>query len=139
MSMTTLMIGRLVVLVAAVGIAASLAPRFIQADSPQPQYGASGFDVDGCDKATRPGDDFFRFANGAWIDRTAIPADRSAYSLRAVISDTTEKRLHELMELSATTAGHAPSMLEGKVGAFYKSFMDSARVEQLGARPLATE
>jgi putative endopeptidase len=104
-----------------------------------PQYGASGFDATGEDPATKPGDDFFRFANGGWIDRTEIPADKPAYSLRLAITDRTEQRLHELMEAAAPVAEHEPRTLEGKVGAFYKSFMNEARIESLGARPLEGE
>ena len=79
-----------------------------------------------------PGDDFFRYANGAWLDRTEIPADKAGYSLRLIMSELTEKRLHEMMQQDSASAAHEPSTLEGKVGAFYKSFMDEARVEALG-------
>ena len=37
------------------------------------QYGAWGFDLDGADTSTKPGDDFFRYANGKWLDKTQIP------------------------------------------------------------------
>ena len=109
------------------------------APSAKPQYGAAGFDAAGKDPHTKAGDDFFRFANGAWIDRTEIPADKPAYSLRAAITDLTEQRLHELMEAEAFRTSATPTTIEGKVGAFYKSFMDDATIEHLGARPLATE
>ena len=42
----------------------------------KPQYGAWGFDAAGEDTSVKPGDDFFRYANGAWLDRTQIPADK---------------------------------------------------------------
>lgn len=35
-------------------------------------------DVAGMDRAVRPGDDFFRFANGGWLKVAEIPADRAA-------------------------------------------------------------
>jgi putative endopeptidase len=104
-----------------------------------PQYGASGFDATGEDPATKPGDDFFRFANGGWVDRTEIPADKPAYSLRLAITDRTEQRIHDLVEAAAGSAEHEPRTLEGKVGAFYKSFMNEARIESLGSRPLDGE
>ena len=66
-----------------------------------PQYGAWGFDLDGADKATKPGDDFFRYANGAWLDKTAIPADKPGYSLRLAMTDRAEERLHDMMEAAA--------------------------------------
>ncbi|HSE12302.1 MAG TPA: M13 family metallopeptidase [Rudaea sp.] len=109
------------------------------AQEARPQYGAWGFDLAGADKTTRPGDDFFRYANGAWLDKTAIPADKPAYSLRLAMSDLTEQRLRELMETAAATAGHEPKSLDGKVGAFYKSFMDEPRIEALGAKAIAKQ
>ena len=102
-------------------------------------YGEHGFDVAGGDPATKPGDDFFRYANGRWIDQTTIPADKSIYSLRMVMTEVTEGRLHGMLEQYAAQAGPEPATLEGKVGAFYKSFMDEARVTALGAQPLAAQ
>lgn len=102
----------------------------------EPQYGNWGFDAAGADKATKPGDDFFRYANGAWIDRVQIPADKAAYSLRLAMSDAVEQRLHDLMEDVAKKSEHKPTTTDGKVGAFYKSFMNEAQIEKTGAAPL---
>ena len=99
----------------------------------KPQYGAWGFDTAGMDAKTRPGDDFFRYANGTWLDNTQIPGDKPAVSLRLAMTDRTEGRLHEIMEAAANKP---PADLEGKVGAFYHAFMDEARVDALGAKPL---
>jgi putative endopeptidase len=99
----------------------------------KPQYGAWGFDTAGMDAKTRPGDDFFRYANGTWLDNTQIPGDKPAVSLRLAMTDRTEGRLHEIMEAATTKP---PTGLEGKVGAFYHAFMDEARVDALGAKPL---
>ncbi len=105
----------------------------------KPQYGAWGLDTAGMDAATKPGNDFFRYANGAWVARTQIPADKPAVSLRLAMTDKTEQRLHDMMEISAAHAGHEPTTLEDKVGAFYKSFMDEARIEALGAKAIAPQ
>jgi putative endopeptidase len=106
------------------------------ADSRKPQYGTWGFDKDGADMKTKPGDDFFRFANGAWLDRVQIPADKPAYSLRLAMSDAVEQRLHALMDEVAAKDQPEANTVEAKVAAFYKSFMDEARVEKAGAGPL---
>src|SRR5438128_4241590 len=99
------------------------------ADSPppntKPQYGTWGFDLAGADRATKPGDDFFRFANGTWIDKTQIPPDKPAYSLRLAMSDLTEQRLHQIMDESAAK-DEKKVTLEARVGAFYHSFMDES-------------
>src|SRR3977135_4452273 len=102
----------------------------------KPQYGTWGFDTAGADLKAKPGDDFFRYANGAWLDRVQIPADKPAYSLRLAMTDLTEQRLHDLMEENAKKTEAKPTTIEGKVGAFYKSFMDEARIEKDGASSL---
>src|SRR5205814_3978911 len=109
----------------------------LRAQTPtKPQYGAWGFDLAGANTKTKPGDDFFRYANGTWIDKTQIPPDKPAYSLRLAMTDLTEQRLHEMMEALAAKDVTNPPTLEEKVAAFYRSFMDEARVEQLGAKPI---
>src|SRR5204863_7700627 len=100
------------------------------------KYGAWGFDLAGMDTATQPGDDFFRYANGTWIDKAQIPPDKPAYSLRIAMTDRTEQRLHDMMEARSGKPNDNPASLEEKVGAFYHSFMDEARVEQLGAKAI---
>ena len=103
--------------------------------SGKPQYGAWGFDTDGADLKTKPGDDFFRYANGAWLDKTPIPSDKPGVSLRLLMTDRTEARLHDMMEQAAAKGGHQPADLEGKMGAFYKAFMDELQKKWFGASP----
>ena len=107
----------------------------------KPQYGAWGFDLAGADLSAKPGDDFFRYANGTWLDKTQIPPDKPGYSLRLAMTDLTEQRLHEMMEsFSGKEKTETESAtLEDKVGAFYKSFMDDKRAEELGPKPIEPE
>src|SRR5437879_8935640 len=82
----------------ALAIALAFAAGPILSAEPAPlKYGAWGFDLTGRDLPTKPGDDFFRYANGAWLDRTAIPADKPGISLRILESDLAEARLHTIM------------------------------------------
>ena len=105
----------------------------------KPQYGSWGIDLSAMDPSVKPGDDFNRYASGAWLARTQIPSDKPMASLRYLMSDITEARLHELMEKAAAAAPAQPVTLEQKVGAFYKAFMDEARLETLGAAPIAAQ
>jgi putative endopeptidase len=105
----------------------------------KPQYGSWGFDSAGAAMTTPPGNDFFRYANGMWLDRTPIPADKPAVSLRLAMTDLTEQRLHAIMEAAAAHAPVHPTTLQDKVGAFYQSFMGDARIEALGAKPIAPQ
>ena len=105
--------------------------------SDKPQFGAWGLDISAMDKQVLPGNDFNRYASGAWLARTQIPADKPMASLRILMSDRTEARLHELMSKAAAAAPLEPTTLDGKVGAFFKAFMDEPRVEMLGAEPIS--
>ncbi len=100
-------------------------------------YGKWGFDAAGEDPNTKPGDDFFRYANGGWDARTEIPADRTRYGDDEVLSDTAEARIKAIME-SGANGLHGPAAAEAaKVGAFYHAFMDESRIEALGMTPIA--
>ena len=105
----------------------------------KPQYGTWGFDLAGADLKTKPGDDFFRYANGTWLDNTQIPPDKPGYSLRLAMTDLTEQRLHEMMEKAAEKLPNEPKTLLEKVGAFYHSFMDEAAVDSLGEKAIEPE
>src|SRR6266567_8067034 len=61
------------------------------------EYGPWGFDLSGADRATKPGDDFFRYSNGAWFDRTVIAPDRNTNSVDTVLSDIVEARIRDIL------------------------------------------
>lgn len=105
----------------------------------KPQYGAWGVDLTAMDRSAKPGDDFYRYASGAWLARTEIPADKPIASLRYLMTDLTQARLHELMQTAAAAAPASAATLQDKVGLFYKAFMDEARLEELAATPIAME
>ncbi len=103
----------------------------------QPVYAPFGLDLTAPDPTTRPGDDFFQYANGAYLARTEIPADQSAASRRLEMTARTEAQLHDLLEEAAKDAPAEPTDVKGKVGAFYAGFMDEAAIEAAGTKPIA--
>jgi putative endopeptidase len=120
---------------AAVASAAFLA--VVNPAAAAPQYGAWGFDLSAMDSSVKPGNDFNRYASGAWLDRTAIPADKALFTLRMTMSDTIETRLHDPMESAAANA--KPGTLDAKAGAFYRAFMDESRIQAVGKTAIAAE
>jgi putative endopeptidase len=102
-----------------------------------PVYPPFGFDLTAPDKSVKPGDDFFQYANGAYLARTTIAADRPGASRRIEMTDRMEAQLHALMEDSA--GAQAGDGNRSKVGAFYSAFMDEAQAERLAAAPLQPE
>lgn len=111
---------------------AAAAPR------PMPEYGTFGFDAAGMDPSVKAGDDFFDYANGGWVRKTEIPADRSSLNTFSVISETAAKRTQAIIEDSAKA--NAPEGSEArKIGDYYASFMDEAAIEAKGIAPLKPE
>ena len=105
---------------------------------PQPHYGRWGFDLSGENKAIRPGDDFNAFANGTYITHLEIPADHSGYGSFNLLADRSQARVHAILEQAAAkTVQVEPHSLQGKIGAAYQAFMDEARIDSLGAKPIA--
>ncbi|HEX5107091.1 MAG TPA: M13 family metallopeptidase [Vicinamibacterales bacterium] len=97
-----------------------------------------GIDVAGMDRTVRPQDDFFRFVNGAWADRTQIPADMTNWGTFAKLRDEASVAVRGLIE-EAGASPSEPGSVKAKIGAYYRSFMDEARIEALGVQPLAAE
>ena len=56
----------------------------------------------GVDTAIAPGDDFFAFANGAWLRGTTIPDGRERWGVRNEIDDQTRRQLARLLDDAAT-------------------------------------
>src|SRR5262249_36671407 len=99
-------------------------------------FGTWGFDISGENAAIKPGDDFFEFANGGWLAGTRIPADKTGISIDVLINNRTQAQLRNIMEEAPQHAGHEPKDLKGKVGTFYRAFMDENRIEALGSTPI---
>jgi len=97
-----------------------------------------GIDTAGMDRSVRPQDDFFRFVNGAWVDKTPIPDDRPSYGTLGILRERSQELVRGILEAEAVTPA-APGSIGQKVGGFYKSFSDEARIEALGIQPLAAE
>ncbi|WP_250633467.1 M13 family metallopeptidase [Pinirhizobacter soli] len=91
---------------------------------------------DGGDAAIRPGDDFYRYANGHWLDTTPLPSDHMEVGTLQGMIDRTTGQLHELMEAQASASGHEPSDAAGKVGAYYRAYLDQPRRDALGWQPI---
>jgi putative endopeptidase len=109
-------------------IAAAIAiPVRVGADGPA---AASGFDVSGMDRSVAPGADFFRYANGAWERRTAIPADRSSIGTIGELDDLSRTHVHTILnELARDRASRA--------GTAYRALLDQGRIDRLGMAPVA--
>jgi putative endopeptidase len=102
-------------------------------DAPKSDH--HGIAIANMDRSVNPGDDFYQFANGTWIKRTVIPADRGRVGVFSVLSDLSNKRTADLIE--ETAKANAPAGSESrKIADLYHSFMDEAAIEAKGLAPL---
>ncbi len=103
-------------------------------DSPQaPAFGTWGFDLSGRNLAVKPGDDFFAYANGAYLDHTTIPADRVRFGNFDELAILSEARVHGILEDSIKH----PDESNVKIGVYYAAYMNEELVEKAGIQPIA--
>jgi putative endopeptidase len=124
---------------AAVAISVVVAQGVVAAERPAGSAAAGGwgFDLAGTDFAKNPGDDFFRYGNGAWYDRAVIPPDRSSFGVDTALIMTAEGRIRDILERGAGGVGTDARADAAKIGAFYAAFMDEASAEKRDAQPIA--
>ncbi len=95
----------------------------------------SGIDLAGIDRGTAPGDDFYAYANGAWLKTAVIPPDRAFAGPFLQVVDTVSARTRAIDE-EAARAGAPAGTETQQVGDYYASFMDEAGIEARGLDPL---
>jgi predicted metalloendopeptidase len=95
----------------------------------------AGIVIANMDRSVKPGDDFYRYANGDWIKRTEIPPDRSDIGVIDSLIDLSQKRVAGLID-EAAKADAPPGSNARKIADLHHSFMDEAAIEAKGLAPL---
>lgn len=101
-------------------------------------YLSSGIVVENMDTSVLPGDNFFRYANGSWLDSVQIPDDKASYGAFSILRDEAQEDVMEIINTSAEGDFKLGSD-EQKVGDLYNSFMNSKERDELGVAPLLPE
>ncbi len=90
------------------------------------------------DTTVRPGDNFFMYANGAWLKKNPIPAAYPAWGIGNVVEEELRERLKKI-NVEALNAKAANGTNTQKIGDFYFSGLDTANIEKEGLDPLKDE
>jgi predicted metalloendopeptidase len=90
------------------------------------------------DRSIKPGDDFYRYANGGWLKTTTIPTGQTTFDNRAILVEKTNKRVRDLIQ-EAAAANAVRGSVTQKVGAYYAAFMDEDGIESKSLTPLSDE
>jgi putative endopeptidase len=107
-----------------------------QAAPPRPpaKLGSFGVDLASRDLSVKPGDDFFRYANGTWTANNQIPADRTRWGSFDILRDQAEKDVRAIIQ-EVAAAGGAPGSKQQKIADFYNSFLDVDAIDAKGLAP----
>jgi putative endopeptidase len=98
-----------------------------------------GFDLANLDRSVSPCDNFFKFANGGWIEAHPIPPAYPRWGTFDQLRDNNEEILHQILEEAAKDKTAASGSNLQKIGDFYASCMDETGIEAAGAKPLDAE
>src|SRR6188508_2727943 len=129
-------------LLTAVFTATLLAACAKQAEPPKPvaapakpAFGTFGVDLASMDKSVKPGDDFYKYVNGKWLETATIPPDKSYYGTVVTVFENTEANLHAIVDELAA-GKHEAGSVDQKVADFYASWMDEVGIEKRGLEPV---
>ena len=101
----------------------------------KPAFGPFGVDLTTRKESVKPGDDFFAYANGTWLDTFKIPPDKAAYGMGNKVDDDARANVRKIIEDAAAQKKPAGS-IEQKIGDYYASFMDTAKIEADGVNAI---
>lgn len=95
-----------------------------------------GLDVSMMGEGVDPKKDFYRFANGNWLDKTEIPGDQGRWGGFGELRKKNDKLMLDIMERAANNPDFQEGSDERKAIQFFEVGMDSLLAERVGAAPL---
>ncbi len=95
-----------------------------------------GLDPANLDQTVDPTVDFYRYANGGWLDRTTIPPDEGAYGTFTELEDRTRQQLLDLLGGLAGSDALEPGTDAEKALRLFEQGTDLAARDAAGIAPI---
>jgi predicted metalloendopeptidase len=95
-----------------------------------------GIIISNMDKNSQPGDDFFRFVNGAWLDKTEIPSDKTSWGSFNELRKKTDIDALTILKEAASNPIYKSNTDQGKAVNLYKTLMDTIGRDKKALSPL---
>lgn len=109
------------------------------ANSPNATGQEKAFDPGSMNLSVRPGDDFYEYVDGAWIESNPVPSNKTSYGSFVIVNDRTYDRVRLIVASAANNTTAAVGSPEQKIGEFYRMGMDNATVERRRLEPIRDE
>ncbi|UYW00944.1 M13 family metallopeptidase [Flavobacterium agricola] len=98
-----------------------------------------GINLNFMDTSVKPGDDFFRYVNGTWVDNTEIPADRSRWGSFDELRQNTDIDALNILKAAVANGDLDPNSDEAKAVAMYLTFLDFDARNAAGIAPIESQ
>ncbi|MBQ0117962.1 MAG: M13 family peptidase [Flavobacterium sp.] len=95
-----------------------------------------GIHLEYMDKTVKPGDDFFKYVNGAWFEKTEIPADKSSWGSFDELAQNTDLDVLSILKEAASNKDIKEGSDESKAINLYKTYLDTITRNKLGVHPI---
>ncbi len=100
---------------------------------------SAGVRPENLDTTAVPGDDFYQYACGGWMELNPLTGEYSRFGSFDKLGEDNRKQLRELIEEIAANPNNEKGSEAQKIGDFYNVAMDSARLNKEGAEPIADD
>jgi putative endopeptidase len=88
------------------------------------------------DTSVTPNEDFFRYVNGTWLDKTEIPADRTRWGSFDELRKNTDDDVMAILNEAVANKNLDPKSDQAKAVNLYKSILDTVSRNKLGISPI---
>ena len=99
----------------------------------------NGFDLNNLDRSVSPAKDFYQFAVGGWRANNPIPEDQVRWGTFEVLQEQNNQILKTILDKAAANKNWPKGSADQKIGDFFATGMDSARIESDGYKPIIPE
>jgi putative endopeptidase len=101
----------------------------------RPAIGAFGIDMTAIDPNVKPGDDFYQYVNGAWLNANTIPDDRVTWGTNDMLVVKAEHDVRAIIEEAALAGGEAGSNRQ-KIADYYNAYINRDAIDAQGLTPI---